>query len=248
MKIESGVEALEGIPMLYIKRLSAVVCSDLHLGYEGIMADKGTFLPKVNLSSIKEMIKKAGKERHFDNIIIDGDIKNEFSKVHTEELNEFLELVDFLIAEIKIKRIIIIKGNHDNFINRVAGNRSIEVHEREAVIDGFLFFHGEDLPKAKADFLVMGHMHPAVTLHDDLGTREKLRCFLYGKTADGRKLVVLPAMGYFAEGVSVNLEDVSKMAPIFKSYADIDRMNTLCVGDGETLGFGSIGELKRIGK
>lgn len=246
MRIAEGVEAVEGLPLLHIKKLDSVVCSDLHLGYEGVMAEKGTFLPKVNLKSIKTSIKKAIEETGAKNIIIDGDIKNEFSTVHAEELNEFYEFSDFLAGDLDIKKVTIIKGNHDNFINRITGKSFIKVHEREVLSEGFLFFHGEEIPESNAQFMIMGHMHPAITIYDDIGSKEKLKCFLSGSTRNGSKLVVLPAISYFAEGVSVNLENVSTIAPIFKLSADIDNMEAICIGDGETLSFGKIGDLKKV--
>jgi putative SbcD/Mre11-related phosphoesterase len=244
LRINKYVEAVDGLPLLYIKPLNALVCSDLHLGYEGILADKGIFLPKVNLKSIKQNIRTSVNKTGAKSIILDGDVKNEFSTVHNEELNEFMELAGFLTTDLGIEKIIVIKGNHDNFINRITGKEFIEVHENEALIGNFLFFHGEKLPSMHAQFMIMGHLHPAVTLYDDVGSKEKLRCFLSGTTADGTTLVVLPAISYFAEGVSVNLESVSQIAPIFKSRVDINSMEALCIGDGETLSFGSVGGLK----
>ncbi len=245
MKIWEGVEAVPGLPVVYIKGLDAIVCSDLHLGYEGTLADKGTFLPKMNLNHIKGIMRRAAQKTGASTVIINGDVKNEFSTVHTEELNEFIELAGFLTRDLGMKKIIVIKGNHDNFINRVTGREGIEVHEREAILKGFLFFHGEELPGGNAGFLIMGHLHPAVTLYDDAGLREKMRCFLYGATNAGDNLLVLPAMSYFAEGVSVNLEPVSRIAPIFKNVADVDSMRAMCIGEGETLDFGSIRDLKK---
>ncbi len=246
MRLAAGIEALEGVPILYLKKLNAIVCSDLHLGYEGVMADQGTFLPKANLKTIKSVIGAAVKKTSAGTIIIDGDIKNEFSKVHLEEMNEFLELIKFLQEEMKLKRIIIVKGNHDNFINRVVGSGKVEVYEQEAEVGGFIFFHGEELPREKGQVLVMGHVHPSVSLQNMIGVREKLKCFLYGTMKDKRRLIVLPAMSYFAEGMSVNLEDVARMAPIFRSRADINKMEVLCIGNDETLRFGSVGELRAI--
>ncbi|MCL5427592.1 MAG: metallophosphoesterase [Candidatus Marsarchaeota archaeon] len=246
MRIFEGVEALDGLPVLHIRDLNALACSDLHLGYEGRMADRGAFLPKVNLRHIKDILRRANEKAHADVIIINGDVKNEFSTVHTDELNEFIELAGFLAKDLGISKIIVVKGNHDNFINRMTWREGIEVHEQEFLADGFLFFHGEKLPRSHAETMVMGHLHPAITVYDDVGAREKLRCFLSGSTAGGSRLVVLPAISYFAEGVSVNLEGVSGIAPIFKRHADIDKMKALCIGEGETLGFGSVGELKGI--
>jgi hypothetical protein len=48
------------------------------------------------------------------------------------------------------------------------------------------------------------------------------------------------------EGVEVNIGDAGEVAPIFKGMLDIDDMRALCIGEEETLDFGSIGDLRAI--
>ncbi|MFP3278130.1 MAG: metallophosphoesterase [Candidatus Micrarchaeota archaeon] len=238
------IEIIDGTPIVYIKDLSAIVCSDLHLGYEGVMAENGIFLPKINLKKIKEMIANAVNERKPARIIVDGDIKNEFSKVHVEEFNELYEFVNFLRG-LGIKEIILIKGNHDNFVDRLKGSLDVKIYKQEALMGDYLFFHGEQLPRTEGGkWLIMGHLHPAITLYTEVGAKEKLKCYLIGDYGQ-RKILILPAMNYFAEGVSVNLENVSELAPIFTKL-DIDSMRALCIAEGETLDFGRIADLKKI--
>lgn len=247
MKIGKDLEIIDGLPLLYIKSLDAIACSDLHLGYEGVMADKGTFLPKVNFKHIKEAIKSGVEKTGAKRVIVDGDIKNEFSTVHVEEFNEFYDFIKFL-KEIKIEEVHLIKGNHDNFIDRLSKEPiRAKIYSQEALLNGYLFFHGEELPISKeGNMLIMGHVHPAISLYDSLGVKEKLKCFLKGKLKDGRDIIVLPAMNYFAEGVGVNMEDVSEMSPIFRKMLDVDKMHALCIGEGETLDFGTIKELSSL--
>lgn len=239
-----GIEILDGLPLIYIKELSALACADLHLGYEGVMSENGVFLPKINLKKIKEMLGKAIDEKKPKRLIVDGDIKNEFSKVHVEEFNELYELVNFL-REKGLKEIILIKGNHDNFVDRLKNSLDIKVYKQEILIGDYLFFHGEQMPKSKKGrWLIMGHIHPAITLYDKLGSKEKMKCFLIGQFGD-KQVLVLPAMNYFAEGMSVNLEDPAEASPIFKELK-VDSMRALCLGEGETLDFGEVGKLREI--
>lgn len=246
MRICEGIEILDGLPFLYIKKLSAIAGSDLHLGYEGVMADKGIFIPKANLRNIKKMVKKAVEKSNADTMIINGDIKNEFSKVHVEEFNEFHDFAKFIKEELGMKKIILIKGNHDNFIDRLKGPLGFEMHRQEALFEDILFFHGEELPHNKAGkLLVMGHVHPSIGVYNRIGVKEKLRCFLYGSLSDKRKVIILPALNYFASGVDVNLEkDMNGLSPIFDNKLDINKMRTLCIGEGETLDFGEVGDLR----
>ncbi len=247
MIIEKKLEILDGLPILFIKDLSAIICSDLHLGYEGIAADSGTFLPKINLKNIKNILKKAKDLTDATSIIITGDIKNDFSKVHTEEFNEYIELIDYIKSELLISDIKIIKGNHDNFIDSINKN-GIKIYGKEAVLSNYTFIHGSGLPKEqKSQFIIMGHVHPSLLLINDTGKKEKLKCFLYCKNKNS-SLLVLPALSYFAEGLSVNIDNVEDMAPIFKKMFDINDAKALCIGDMETLSFGKIGNLKKISK
>ncbi len=245
--ITRDIEIVDGLPVLYIKSLSAIACSDLHLGYEGVMADRGTFLPKMNLKKVKETVSKALEETHAERIIIDGDIKNEFSDVHVEEFNEFYDFANFLRKEHGLRHITLIKGNHDNFIERLRESLKFETYTEEGLLGDYLFFHGDALPQGKSGkTLIMGHVHPAIAIYNKLGVKEKFKAFLYGKMADGRELIVLPAMNYFAEGVSVNLEDVGVMAPVFDTMADVDMMTAYCIGEGESLNFGRVDRLRKI--
>ncbi len=248
MMLGKDVEILDGLPVLHIKSMSAIVCTDLHLGYEGVAADKGIFLPKVNLRHIKESLKDAVDRTKVERIIVDGDIKNEFSQVHTEEFNETHEFVNFLRHDLGLKTITLIKGNHDNFIDRLREPFRMELYTQEALIGDYLFFHGEERPKEKrGKLLVMGHVHPSIAIYSKLGVKEKLRCFLYGRMKDRRQIIILPAMNYFAEGFSVNTErGIGDLAPIFNEMLDVDSMEALCIGEGETLDFGRVGQLRDI--
>lgn len=247
MILDKDVEILDGLPVLHIKSLSALACSDLHLGYEGVSAGRGAFVPKINLRKIRETLDVALDRSRAKNVIIVGDIKNEFSEVHVEEFNEFREFMKFLKEEKGVSGVTLIKGNHDNFIDRFKVPFGFEMHRQEALIGKYLFFHGEELPASKGgETLIMGHLHPSVAVFNKLGVKEKIRCFLYGKLRDGRRLVVLPAMNYFAAGVEVNMGDAGDVAPIFKGMLDIDGMRALCVGEDETLDFGKVLELRGI--
>ncbi len=248
MRISDDVEILDGMPVLYIKSLSIIVCTDLHLGYEGVTADKGTFLPKANLRHIKETIKRAVELKRPKGIIVDGDIKNEFSQVHVEEFNETHEFVNFLRNEMGLESIILIKGNHDNYIERLKEPFRMQLYTQEALMDDYLFFHGEELPSSKeGKMLIMGHVHPSIAIYNKLGVKEKLKCFLKGKLKDGRDILILPAMNYFAEGFSVNMEKgIGDLAPIFRKMLDVDSMEALCIGEDEILDFGSVGQLRNI--
>lgn len=245
MELYKGAYVVDGMPILFIKKLDALVCSDLHLGYEGVMADRGIFLPKTNLTKIKGMLKRGIGLTGAKRLIIDGDIKNEFSKVHMEEFNEFRELVSFLKG-LGIEELHLVKGNHDNFIDRFEKPFGIRIYRQEFLLDGVLFFHGEELPASReGSLLVMGHLHPAVGIFNKLGVKERVKCFLYGRMEDGREIIILPAMNYFSEGIEVNISDIGD-TPVFRDMLDLMDMDVVGIDYTEAVRFGSVRDLADI--
>lgn len=243
MQLTKDIELVEGLPIAYIKSLNALVCADLHLGYEGVMAKKGMLLPKVNFKRIMEMIKEAAEKTGAEILIVDGDIKNEFSAVDQEEFNELFDFVKS-VREMKLEPVLI-KGNHDNFVERYKEPFKLKIYQQEAHIGKYLFFHGEELPREikGAKMLIMGHEHPAIGVINAAGRKEKISCFLSG-TYKRIPLLVLPAMNFYAAGVDINFQSkASLLSPVFR-ITNVDKMRAIAVGYGSTIDFGTIGALR----
>ncbi|MGC8669963.1 MAG: metallophosphoesterase [Candidatus Micrarchaeia archaeon] len=247
MILTKDVELIEGMPVAFIRSINAIVIADLHLGYEAMLAKNGLFAPAINLKKILEIIGSALEKTKAKNVIIDGDIKNEFSRVEPEEFNELYELISFLKK--KNVSLHLIKGNHDNFVERYKDQFKLNVYRQQAKIGKYLFFHGEELPKYenndKIEMLVMGHEHPSIGINDNLGRREKLKCFLYG-SYDSKKLLVLPAISFYASGTDLLLEPTEHLlSPVFR-HINIDKMHAIAIGYGSTIDFGSLSKLKAV--
>ncbi|MCL4379381.1 MAG: metallophosphoesterase [Candidatus Marsarchaeota archaeon] len=245
MQLNDDVELLDGLPVIFIKSIDSLVIADPHLGYEGVMAKKGVLIPKVNLKHICTILDRAIKATKAKTLIVDGDIKNEFSTVDEEEFNELYDFINF--AKERQVSLVLIKGNHDNFVERYRDAFKLQIYGQEADIGGYLFFHGEELPIGMNDgtkMLVMGHEHPAISIFNEVGKREKLRCFLYGKFK-GKDILVLPAINYFASGTDINaVPEDELLAPIFERLP-VGEMRAIAIGYGSTIDFGTISELKR---
>ncbi len=244
MILNDDVELIDGFPAAFIKSLNAIVIADPHLGYEGVMAAKGILIPKVNLKHIIKTLDECISKTGASKIIVDGDIKNEFSTVELEEFNELKEFLEFIRG--KSIEPILIKGNHDNFVERYKDAFKLKVYRQQAELGRYLFFHGEELPEGKeADFLIMGHEHPAMAVFSKAGKKEKLRCFLYGKFKK-KQLLVMPAINYFASGTEINMYPKDDLlSPIFKEM-DVDKMEAIAIGYGSTMSFGKIGKLRKL--
>jgi hypothetical protein len=112
------IEIIEPYPAIYIPEIDAIAIADLHLGYEGIMAEQGMLIPKVQFKKEIGMLRKIIEKKQAERIIINGDVKHEFSETSYHEFKEVSDLLEFL--EKNFEEVIVIKGNHDNFIARVA--------------------------------------------------------------------------------------------------------------------------------
>ena len=88
-------------------------------------------------------------------------------------------------------KIIVLKGNHDTKLNPILRKRGIELRDKY-IYKNICFLHGnggndankvfEQLFKQclHSDVLVMGHLHPAISLSDEY-KKEKYKCFLKGQ-------------------------------------------------------------------
>lgn len=246
MKLTQDIELINGLPIAYIKSMNALIISDLHLGFEGIAAKAGIYAPKANLKKAMKMILDAINIKKADKVIVIGDIKNEFASIDAEEYKEMLEFIKFI--KNNNAKLILIKGNHDNFVDRYKTIFDIEIYPQEMKYKQYLFFHGEEMPKNISNntkMLIMGHEHPAISIISKIRKKEKLKCFLFG-TYKKRKLLVLPAINYFMPGTDINIEPKSHLlSPILKKI-NIDKFNAIAIGYGSTIDFGSILNLRHI--
>ncbi|MBO3804118.1 MAG: metallophosphoesterase [Candidatus Brockarchaeota archaeon] len=244
MKLWDSVEIVEPYPAAYIGDIDCLVISDLHLGYEGIMAEHGVMMPKVQFEEEVEMLEGVLAKRGGRRVLLNGDIKHEFS---TTSYHEFKEVDEFLLRLTGLfEEVIIIKGNHDNYIERVTSRHGIGVFSSKE-IGGFLFAHGHrKLARARGSgqkCLVMGHEHPVVALTDEVGAKERVRCFLYGDTASG-KILVMPAFSTLAYGSEVNaISQKEWLSPVLREV-ETGRLNL--VGVSREAGILEFGKLRNL--
>lgn len=249
MNLLHGIEIIEPYPAIYIERLDAIVISDLHLGYEGVMAEyHGLFIPRTQFRKELNILTKITEIKKADTMIITGDLKHEFSETTYIEFKEAKAMFEFL--KTGFKRIVVIKGNHDNYLFYGTRKYGIELLD-SLLLNSFLFIHGDVIPEQKdlkkADVIIMGHEHPAIALFDEVGAKEKIKVFLIGNL-DGKKFIVMPAFSPLAQGTEVNLARREELlSPILKELLDIDKLKVIGI-DEETgsLDFGELGKLRGI--
>lgn len=192
---------------VFFEELGLLAVSDLQLGHEAVLAAQGIQVPISQYPQIEAALAAMLDETGAKRLLINGDIKHEFSRALQQEWSEVHALLRFLKAR-KVATIFV-KGNHDNYVAKIL--RAQELSLVDAYQErGFLFVHGhqalEDYPdfKSFAPFktLVIGHVHPAVSIRDEVGVLHKYRCALSGKWR-GKNVVVLPSLSPLAGGFDV---------------------------------------------
>jgi len=237
MLIKRDIELIEPYPAIYLRSLNSIVIADLHLGYEGIMAEQGVFLPKIQFKKEIEALEDIIDRKNAERIIILGDIKHEFSETSYHEFKEVREL--FIFLKDRFEEIDLIKGNHDNYIFYVTKKYDINLHDELELGDYFLI-HGHRYPSKRIEkFLILAHEHPAIAIYDEVGVKEKLKCFLAGEN-----ILVLPAFSYLAPGSEVNVIPKNEfLSPILKNI-EIDKLEVFAIS--KEIGCLNFGKLKNL--
>lgn len=245
MKINEYIDLLEGMPVVYVRPLNSIVISDPHLGYEGQMSSLGTLIPSKNLEFIKNIINKSSISTGADRLIITGDLKNDFSDLKQYERKEIGELIKF--CESLGLGLSFVKGNHDNYLDRIKSTYNVEIFKDYMCEKGFYIAHGDELPALDADFYLIGHEHPSIVIYRYTGSKEKMKAFLYGDTYNKKKLLVLPAASIFATGTDINeTEKKDLLSPYLRDFCDVDQLNAICISQEENLNFGRVKDLRNI--
>lgn len=193
----------------YLEDISAIVVSDIHLGYEDVLAKNGIFLPRVQSKIIYETIDEILDRYMPDKFIINGDLKHEFSKNTMQEWKDVYTLLENITKKAKA---IVVKGNHDNYVANIASKLKINVYDKFEE-GNYVFHHGHKKFKW-SNFAIIGNEHPSVGLRDSVGSVTKVPCFMYFKN---ERLIVLPAISIFAGG-----SDMLKSEPLSPVLKDIN--------------------------
>lgn len=251
LKLAPSIKLVNSWPCLYIEGIDALVIADLHLGFETIKTEQeGVAIPKVQGKQLLEMMQKILRMQKASTIIINGDIKHEFSEGSYHEYKEVSDFLEFLSRN--FKKVFLIKGNHDNFLIR-ATRRFENVELRDDLkIGEFYFAHGHkplELKKigAKTKTVIIAHEHPALALYDELHIKEKVKCLLHGKIGGrgGKFVIILPAASIFAPGTDVNTVAREEfLTPLLQKYG-VDNLEAVGIVEGEEcLKFPKISKLR----
>jgi uncharacterized protein len=187
---------------LFFEKQKTLVIGDLHIGQEEGFNKEGILIPRTNFSrlieNLKKVFEKTGKVKK---VILLGDIKHEFGSANNQEWDEIIKLFEFF--EKNSEKLIILRGNHDNYLKPIADWKGISLSESYS-FENIFFIHGDKVIDSDKKILIMGHEHPAIVLSDEHKS-EKYKCFIKIKS-NKKEIIVLPSMNALSIGTDITKE------------------------------------------
>ena len=243
MKIASGTEIVG--KALFFPEKGILAIADLHIGYEGMLNEKGVMVPRVQFKEMMDDLKKVLDEIEKSNgkikeVVILGDLKHDFKRISMQEWKDVSSILDFLKKH--AEKIIIARGNHDTILEPIARQRNIELKDFY-IREDICFVHGHrmfaECLDRKIKTIVMGHRHPALVLKDKTKS-ESYKCFLSGKWK-GRQVIIMPSFFPLVEGTDISADFENKLA----FNLNLKNFKVYAVGD-KVYEFGVLKSLKKL--
>ena len=222
-------------PIAFIKELSLLAITDLHLGIEFELRRKGI---NVSLQAEKylKILKEAKDETGAKKIVVLGDIKHKVPAASAREI-EYVKKFFENLSEI-FDSIFICKGNHDDMIEEILPNFKV-YGARGFKIKDYGFFHGHAWPFSKlwnCKFWIVGHLQAAVEIRKgNFKKVEKVVIKARPKVNKGklREIIILPSFSDLTGYLILNRETPSDF--LFDKIIDLNTSQVYLL-DGTHLG------------
>ena len=225
IEIFPKIKVLNSFKGVYFELINSLAISDLQIGYELYLAEeKGIFLPQTQLKEIKKEIGNILRKIKVKKLIINGDFKHEFGEASRQEWREVKEFINFVRK--KVKEIILVRGNHDNYLLSIASHLGLKVFDPYYFEKGILFTHGHKKIKypKNVETIVIGHEQPALVFKKGFD-KIKVPCLLYGKTKEGKNFICLPAFSPLSSGVEINaIQKEELLSPILRDEVELEEL------------------------
>jgi hypothetical protein len=195
----------------------ALVVSDLHIGWERLLSQRGVHIPS-QTPKIKDMLLKLIKETKPTDMIMLGDIKDAITKVSMEEWRDIPKIFEEI--QEKVKHIHVILGNHDGNLEPLLPEVVNIVPSSGTSFGDIGLFHGHAWPAPallKCRSLVTGHVHPTVVIQDPMGLRITRQVFV--KASCNSEQLAKSLLKYLGTktdtNITIDLDEHSNVAQLF---------------------------------
>jgi uncharacterized protein len=180
---------------LWLSDARTVLVADLHLGYSWAQRRRGELGPLADFQARDKLLRLC-VELEPQHIVFLGDLVHAPRPCNPERA--YIEETLALLAE--RAQITAVRGNHDRAFAREFGHLALST--TEAWTSGpITAIHGDRLelaPLPQSGTLILGHLHPCLSITEASGAAQKLPVFLVSPHC-----LVLPAFSPFARGYDI---------------------------------------------
>jgi len=167
-----------------------LVVTDLHIGWEMALAEKGFFIPSRTDLMLNRILKLIRRHKPTALILL-GDVKHTITKADLSEWRDIPAFLERVVQE--VPNVKIIPGNHDGDLAPLLPE-NVEIARATGVNlwGKFGLLHGHTWPDPsllECPTLITGHMQPMVVLRDASGFRITTPVWVRGK-CNGTKLAM----------------------------------------------------------
>ncbi len=217
---------IESGPALLVEDTRRVlVVADLHIGIESGLARHGVHVSSRSSRRVERVL-ACIRETDPDLLLLLGDVKH---NVPVTSRQEFAELPGVLERFRKAVPLAVVPGNHDGGIDRFLEPGEL-LPADGTVIDNVGYLHGHTHPAVDllGRLVVLGHLHPVVSLRDEVGCSARARpaycyagldeeCLLGKERCPERaatRLLFVPAFNEFSGGIDILRIRASGLGPL----------------------------------
>ncbi len=194
-----------GPALLVENRERVLVVADLHYGIESDFARRGVHIPSQSGGRTERVI-ACIEQADPDLLILLGDVKHSIPMTTRQEYRELPEALEAFRERVPIR---VTPGNHDGGLERFLEGDEL-LPAKGALVDGVGYLHGHTIPDPAlaGERLIIGHLHPTVSLQDEVGCALRAQAYL-STTLDAAclglpgnrgetRLLVMPSINEFA--------------------------------------------------
>lgn len=157
-----------------------VAVTDLHIGLEAELLDKGVSMPSIVPGMADELLELVEQERA-DGVILLGDIKHTVGSISKQEWDEIPAFLKRLTARADVY---LVPGNHDSNIRHLVPSSVNTVSAKGMTIGDTLLVHGHSTPsdvRSNVSRIVMGHVHPVFVKKESVIHGQRVWIYMQGR-------------------------------------------------------------------
>lgn len=158
-----------------------VAVSDLHIGLEAELLEKGVTMPSLASGMVSELLELVERE-HVNGVVLLGDIKHTVGSISKQEWDEIPAFLKRLAAKADVY---LVPGNHDGNIRHLVPTSVNVVSAKGMTLGGdTLLVHGHSMPsdiRSNVGRIVMGHVHPVFVKKGSVINGQRVWIYIQGR-------------------------------------------------------------------